>query len=153
MNWLDASPSNIHTIFKIQSLCCIYVPSRKFKANPSLYICNVGELYTLNILDNFLRKKIDIFFDILVPKLFYDLRKKLFNFVNDMVESAYHIKDVAIKKGDIVLSKDKGGNGNGKDKNKPWNKNMYVVNDGVVDTLKAKEPMFHLSNAIYVAKQ
>ena len=68
-----------------------------------------------------------------------------------MVESAYCIEDVAIRKGDIVINKDT--RGNGKDKNKPWNKKMYVVNDGVVDAPKAKEPAFHLSNAIYAAKQ
>ena len=63
------------------------------------------------------------------------------------------IEDVAIKKGDIVLNKDKGGNGNGKDKNKPWNKNNNVVNDGFVDFPKAKEFAFHLFNAIYAAKK
>ena len=50
-----------------------------------------------------------------------------------MVESTYYIEDVTIKNGDIVLNKDKGGNGNGKYKNKPWNKNKYAVNDGVVN--------------------
>lgn len=68
-----------------------------------------------------------------------------------MVESAYWIEDVAIRKGDIVINKD--NRGNGKDKNKPWNQNKYVVNDGVVDVPKAKEPTFNLSNAIYTAKQ
>ena len=68
-----------------------------------------------------------------------------------MVESAYRIEDVTIKKGDIVINKDI--RGNGKNKNKPWNKNTYVVNDGVVDIPKAKESTFHLSNAIYMAKQ
>ena len=68
-----------------------------------------------------------------------------------MVESAYHIEDVAIKKGDIVINQDI--KGNGKDKNKSWNKNKYVVNNGVVDIPKAKESNFDLSNAIYVAKQ
>ena len=63
-----------------------------------------------------------------------------------MFESAYHIEDVAIKKGDIVINRDT--RNHGKDKNKPWNKNKYVVNDGVLDTPKAKEPTFHLSNAI-----
>ena len=66
-----------------------------------------------------------------------------------MVNSAYHIEGVAIKKGDIVVNKEK----NGKDKNKPWNKNKYVVNDGVVDAPKTKESAFKLSNSIYVAKQ
>ena len=70
-----------------------------------------------------------------------------------MVESAYRIEDVVIKKGDIVVNKDKTNNGNGKDKGKPWNKNKYVVNDGVVDTPKTKEPAFNLSNAIYATKQ
>ena len=70
-----------------------------------------------------------------------------------MVESAYRIEDVAIKKGDIVINKDKTNNGSGKDKGKPWNKNKYVVNDGVVDTPKTKEPAFNLSNAIYATKQ
>ena len=70
-----------------------------------------------------------------------------------MVERAYHIQDVAIKKGDIVINKDKANNENGKDKGKPWNKNKYVVNDGVVDTLKTKEPTFNISNAIYATKQ
>ena len=83
-------------------------------------------------------KKIDIFVNTLVPKLYFDLRKKLFTSFNDMVESAYRIEDVAIKKGDIIINKDKSNNGNGKDKGKPWNKNKYVVNDGVVDTPKAQ---------------
>ena len=39
-----------------------------------------------------------------------------------MVESAYRIEDVATKKGDIVVNKDKNNNGNGKHKGKPWNK-------------------------------
>ena len=56
-------------------------------------------------------------------------------------------------KGDIVINKDIRGNGNGKDRNKSWNKNKYGANDGVVDISKAKESIFHLSNAIYVAKQ
>ena len=70
-----------------------------------------------------------------------------------MVESTYCIEDVAIKEGDIVVNKDKTNNGNGKDKGKPWNKNKYVVNDGVVDTPKTKELAFNLSNAIYATKQ
>ena len=70
-----------------------------------------------------------------------------------MVESAYRIEDVAIKKGDIIINKDKNNNGNGKDKGKPWNKNKYLVNDGVVDTPKAKELALNLSNAIYATKQ
>ena len=70
-----------------------------------------------------------------------------------MLESAYNIEDVAIKKGNIIINKDKNNIGNGKDKGKPWNKNKYVVNDGVVDTPKAKEPMFNLSTAIYATKQ
>jgi hypothetical protein len=98
-------------------------------------------------------EKIDIFVDTLVLELYYDLRKQLFTSFNDMVESAYHIEDVAIKKGDIVINKDKNGNGHGKDKNKPWNKNKYIVNDGVVDVPKSKESTFHLSNAIYTTKQ
>ena len=57
-----------------------------------------------------------------------------------MVESAYRIEDVAIKRGDIVINKDKSHNGNGKDKGKPWNKNKYVVNDVIVDAPKTKEP-------------
>ena len=68
-----------------------------------------------------------------------------------MVESAYRIEDVAIRKGDIVLNWDT--RNHGKDKGKPWNKNKYVVNDGVVNTPKPKESPFNLSNAIYVAKQ
>ena len=88
-----------------------------------------------------------------MPELYFDLRKKLFTSFNDMVESAYRIEDVAIKKGDIIINKDKNNNGNGKDKGKPWNKNKYLVNDGVVDTPKAKELAFNLSNAIYTAKQ
>ena len=70
-----------------------------------------------------------------------------------MVESAYHIEDVSFKKGDIVVKKDNTNNRNGKDKGKPWNKNKYVVNDGVVDTPKTKEPRYNLSNAIYTTKQ
>ena len=68
-----------------------------------------------------------------------------------MVESAYRIEDVAIRKGDIFLNQDT--RNHGKDKNKPWNKNKYVVDDGVVDTPKPKELAFNLSHAIYVAKQ
>ena len=68
-----------------------------------------------------------------------------------MVESAYQIEDVAIRKGDIVLNQDT--RNHGKDKNKPWNKKKYVVNDGIVDTPNPKEPTFNLSNSIYVAKQ
>lgn len=70
-----------------------------------------------------------------------------------MIESAYFIEDVSVKKGDIVLNKGKNVNGNGKDKKKPWNKNKYFVNDGVVDALKTKESAFNLSNDIYVSKQ
>ena len=70
-----------------------------------------------------------------------------------MVESAYHIEDVAIKRGDIVINKEKSNNGNGKDKGHPWNKNKSVVNDGVVDAPKTKEPVFNLSNVIYAMKQ
>ena len=33
-----------------------------------------------------------------------------------MVESAYRIEDVSVKKGDIVVNKDKTNNGNGKEK-------------------------------------
>ena len=46
-----------------------------------------------------------------------------------MIESAYHIEDVLIKKGELVYNKNKIGNQNGKDKGKPWNKRKYVVND------------------------
>ena len=97
------------------------------------------------------REKIDIFVNTLVPELYYDLRKQLFSSFNDMVESSYCIEDIAIKKGDVVINKDI--RGNGKDKNKSWNKNKYFVNNGVVDIPKAKESTFHLSNAIYAAKQ
>ena len=77
-------------------------------------------------------EKIDIFVSSLIPELHYDLRKQIYLTFNDMVESAFRIEDVAIKKGEITISKDK-SNGNWKDKNKSWNKNKYVVNDGVVD--------------------
>ena len=70
-----------------------------------------------------------------------------------MVESAYRTRDVAIKKGDIVINKDKNNNRNSKEKGKPWNKNKYVVNDGVVDTPTAKEPIFNLFNSIYTTKK
>ena len=53
-----------------------------------------------------------------------------------MVDSAYRIEDVAIRKGDIVLNWDT--RNPGKDKNKPWNKNKYIVNDGVVGTLSQR---------------
>ena len=43
----------------------------------------------------------------LAPKLYYNLRKKLFTSFNDIVESTYHIEDIAIKKGDIVLKNTK----------------------------------------------
>ena len=89
----------------------------------------------------------------LVLELYFDLRKQLFTSFNTMVESAYRIEDATIKKGDIVINKDKVNNGNDKDKGKPWNKNKYIVNDGVVDTPKTKEPAFNLSNAIYATKQ
>ena len=52
-----------------------------------------------------------------------------------------------------MFNKDNGSNEIGKDKNKPWNKNKYIVNDGFVDAPKTKELAFHLSNSIYVAKQ
>ena len=68
-----------------------------------------------------------------------------------MVESAYHIEDIAIRKGHIIINKDT--RGNGKDNNKSLNKKKYVVNDGVVDIPKAKEPTFNLSNVMYAAKQ
>ena len=97
------------------------------------------------------REKIDIFVNSLVLELYYYLRKQLFSSFNDMVERTYHIEDVSIRKEDIIINRDT--RGNGKDKNKPWNKNKYVVNDGVVDVPKAKEPAFHLSNAIYIAKK
>ena len=96
-------------------------------------------------------EKIDIFVNTLVPKLYYDLRKQLFTTFNNMIDSAYWIEDVAIRKGDIVLNWDT--RNHGKDRGKPWNKNKYVVNDGVVDTPKPKELSFNLSNSIYVAKQ
>ena len=68
-----------------------------------------------------------------------------------MVESAYRIEDVTIRKGDIVLNQDT--RNHGKDRGKPWNKNKYIVNDGVVDNPKPKELAFNQSNAIYAAKQ
>ena len=67
-----------------------------------------------------------------------------------MVKSAYQIEDVAIRKGDIVINWDT--RNDGKDRNKPWNKNKYVVNNGAMDTPMSKEPTFHLSNAIYEVK-
>ena len=97
------------------------------------------------------REKIDIFVNILMPKLYYDLRKQLFTTFNDMVESAYQIEDVAIRKGDLVLNWDT--RNHGKDRGKPWNKKKNIVNDGVVDTPKLKELVFNLSNAIYAANQ
>ena len=98
-------------------------------------------------------EKIDIFVKMVILEVYFDLRKYFVTTFNTMVESAYHIEDVAIKKGDIVINKDKVKNKNDKDKGKPWNKNKYVVNDGVVDTPKTKELAFNLSNAIYTAKQ
>ena len=56
-----------------------------------------------------------------------------------MIENDFRIEDVSFKKGKINLNKDKSnGNGNGKDKSEPWNRNKYVVNDGVVDVTKTK---------------
>ena len=49
-----------------------------------------------------------------------------------MVESVFCIEYVAIMKSEITINKDK-SNGNWKDKNKSWNKNKDVVNDGVVN--------------------
>ena len=58
-----------------------------------------------------------------------------------MIESAYYIEDLVVKKGQITLKKDKNNdNGNGKDKEKPWIKNKYVVNDGEYMFLKPKSP-------------
>ena len=99
------------------------------------------------------REKIDIFVNTLVLELYYDLRKDLFSSFNDMIERMYCIENVIIKNGNIVINRDTRGNGNGKDKSKSWNKNRYVINDGVVYVPKAKKSTFHLSNAIYVAKQ
>lgn len=70
-----------------------------------------------------------------------------------MVERTYRIEDVVVKKGDIILNKDKNGNRNRKYKGKPWNKNKYIVNDGVVDAPKTKESTFNLSNCICATKQ
>ena len=86
-------------------------------------------------------------------ELYYGLTKKLFTTFDDMVERANHIEDVSIKRGDILLNNDENDNGNMKDKCKAWNKNKYVVNDGVLDDPKTKEFSFHLSNTIYVANQ
>ena len=97
-------------------------------------------------------KKIDIFVSSLIPELHYDLRKKIYLTFNDMVESAFRIEDVAIKKGEITISKDK-SNGNWKDKNKSWNKNKYVVNNGVVDVPQSKEPIFNLASALLATKE
>ena len=88
-----------------------------------------------------------------MPELYYGLMKQLFTKFNDMVERANHIEDVSIKRGDIVLNNDENDNGNMKDRSKPWNKNKYVVNDGVLDDPKTKEFSFHLSNTIYVSNQ
>lgn len=70
-----------------------------------------------------------------------------------MIKSSYCIEDVAIEKSDIVLNKDRKSNGSGKHKNKPWNKNKYVINNGVVDTPNTKESNFNISNVIYATKQ
>ena len=51
------------------------------------------------------------------------------------------------------MNKEKNYNRNGKDKKKPWNKDKYVVNDGVVETSKTKELVFNLSNDIDATKQ
>ena len=77
----------------------------------------------------------------------------MFTSFNAIVESAYRIEDDVIRKCDIVLNKDKNDNKNDKDKHKPWNKNKYIVNDGVMDAPKTKESTFNLSNAIYATKQ
>lgn len=73
-----------------------------------------------------------------------------------MITSALHIKDVLVKKGEITVNKDKSNNGNRnsyKEKNKPWNKNNHVVNNGVVYTSKPKEPNFNLTSSIQTKKQ
>ena len=49
-------------------------------------------------------EKIDIFVNTLIPELYYDFRKKLFTSFNNMVKNAYHIEDVAIRKGDMVIN-------------------------------------------------
>ena len=86
-------------------------------------------------------------------ELYYDISKQLFSTFNYILEIPYHIEDFSIKKGDIVLNKDKNGNENGKDKNKLWNRNIYVVNDDVVNVPKIKETTFNLANAILATKQ
>ena len=61
-----------------------------------------------------------------------------------------------VKKGDLTINKDnkQGSSSSNKDKSKATNKNLDVVNDGVVDDLTAKPPkaVFNLTTFLEEAK-
>lgn len=103
-------------------LCWICATLNRNKVNPLQCTSTDGDLYIPHTLSEFLRlRRLKFFFNTLVLELYYDLRKQLSISFNVMVETAYNIEDLVLRKGDIILNKDQNGNGNGngKDKNNP----------------------------------
>ena len=73
---------------------------------------------------------------------------------DSMIKQAVQIDVFMVKKGELTLNKDnKQGFSTNKDKGKTVNKNLDVVNDGVVDnvTTKPSKPFFNPKYCIITA--
>lgn len=99
------------------------------------------------------KEKIEIIIRNMIPKMWYEVKKIVFESFDMMVEKTFRIEDVLKEQG--ILAKHGNNNNNGqsnnnKDKGKHsyWNRNKQVVNDGVLDSSKYNDQgVLHLVSA------
>ena len=89
----------------------------------------------------------------MISKMWYEVKKMVFESFDMMVETTFRIKDILKEQGILAKhgnSKNNGQSNNNEDKGKNscWNRNKKVVNDGVVDSSKSNDQFVpHLVSA------
>lgn len=97
----------------------------------------------------------EIFIDNLNAEMSYHLKLQCLPSFKKLIENDIQIEEASIKKGTFKFSKAGASSSNNTynnnyynnyDKSKFWTMNKNVVNDGVLDNVKAKQPMLNLSD-------
>lgn len=101
------------------------------------------------------KEKMDLFIDNLNDKMSYQLKIQCLPTFQKLIKNGIQVEEASIKKGTLKFSKEgfiSSNNAynnnyyNNSDKSKFWMRNKNVVNDGVVDNVKPKQPMLNLSD-------
>lgn len=102
-------------------------------------------------------KKMDIFIDNLNDKMSYVLKLKFLPSFDKMFDNGINIEDALVEKGVLKLHKEgtNSSNNNNTVKLKFCNKNINIVNDGIVDVnnVKPKKPIFNPSSHTLTTNQ